>query len=130
MGTPSLQFFSATTLLLAAVTSLALAMPFNLWGSWTVSLRRVALIPTIMAVPLIVDLYVRNAVALTEDRREILDALLADFEPPSPDGLLLLIRLFGLVIIMIGLTRLYRPGRLASTAGPALILASFAWRGI
>ena len=127
---PSLQSLSVITLLLAAVTSLALAPPFNHWGSWTIRLRRVGLFAAITAVPLIVDLYVRSAVAMAEDQREVLEALLADFGPPDLDGLVLLVRLTGLVVVMIGLTRLFQSGRLARTAGAALILGSLAWRGI
>ena len=112
------------------LSSERLAPPFNHWGSWTIRLRRVGLFAAITAVPLIVDLYVRSAVAMAEDQREVLEALLADFGPPNLDGLVLLVRLTGLVVVMIGLTRLFQSGRLARTAGAALILGSLAWRGI
>ena len=83
-----------------------------------------------MAVPLVVGLYVRSAVGMVEDQREALEALLADFGPPSADGLILLVRLTGLVTVMIGLTRLFQSGRISRTDGAALILSRFAWRGI
>lgn len=127
---PSLQSLSVITLLLAALTSLALGPPFNLWSSWAIHVRRVGLFAAIPAVPLVVDLYVRSAVGMAEDQREVLEALLADFGAPSADGLVLVLRLTGLVVVLIGLTRLFQSGRLARAAGAALILGSFAWRGI
>ena len=127
---PSLHSLSAIALFLTAVASLALVPPFIQWGTWRVRLRNIGLLAAIAAVPLLVDLYVRSAVAMAEDQREVLEALLADFGPPSADGLILLVRLTGLVVVMIGLTRLFKSGRLACTAGAALILGSLAWPGI
>ncbi len=127
---PSLEFFAVIAMGLSAVTSLALVPPSNHWTAWTIRLRQIGFLAAITAVPLIVDLYVRRAIGMAEDQREVLEALLTDFGPPNADGLVLFIRLAGLVIVIIGLTRLFQSGRLACTAGAALILGSFAWRGI
>lgn len=91
--------------------------------------NRTAALAAIAAIPLVLIRYAAVAASMAEDQREAIDAALAGVMFPSADGIALLVRVIGLTVVAMSLTRAFSASRAASTVGAALILGSFAIPG-
>ena len=98
---------------LAATLSLIWVSPFGRPGARKRLLRPTGLVTTLISFALMLDTHARTADAMTDDRREALDSLVANGALINASSIALFIHLIGLVLVMVGLTHEY-PAQLPS----------------
>ena len=93
------------------------------------SIRRVAQLTVLIALPLLLAHYATEAARMADDWSGLVDPTLQRLVLASSGSAMLIVRLSGLGIVAIALRRESSSGRTASVIGAVLVAASFAFAG-